>query len=228
MQYSSSNNAPIVLSASTQSAVYGLFTLAMGLTLAGVFAGLQMAPYILSSGMHLFLMIVELALIFTAGWWSRHSPWNYVLFGAFPLLSGFTITPYLLMVLAGFANGPAILFNAAAATVFMSLSAVVLARIAPNMAVFGRTLFFALLGILFLSILQIFVPGLRTQGMELMISGLGIVLFGAFTAYDLQRISHQSALGANPFLLALSLYLDIYNLFLSILRFMTALSGERR
>jgi FtsH-binding integral membrane protein len=29
-------------------------------------------------------------------------------------------------------------------------------------------------------------------------------------------------------MMALSLYLDIYNLFLSVLRFMTALSGERR
>ncbi len=36
------------------------------------------------------------------------------------------------------------------------------------------------------------------------------------------------SLGANPFLLALSLYLDIFNLFLSVLRFMSVLSGERR
>ena len=43
-----------------------------------------------------------------------------------------------------------------------------------------------------------------------------------------QRIESQGRMGANPFMLALSLYLDIFNLFLFILRFMTALSGNRR
>ena len=42
-------------------------------------------------------------------------------------------------------------------------------------------------------------------------------------AYDIQRIQHLSRLGASPFLMALSLYLDIYNLFLYVLRFMLAI-----
>lgn len=132
------------------------------------------------------------------------------------------------MIAAGYANGGQILLNAVGATVCMSLAAVVLARIAPNLAAWGRALVFAVIGLIVLSVLQIFVPALQTQGAELFISGIGVVIFGLFTAFDLQRIEAQGRLGANPFMLTLSLYLDIFNLFLYILRFMTALSGDRR
>jgi FtsH-binding integral membrane protein len=54
------------------------------------------------------------------------------------------------------------------------------------------------------------------------------VIFALFTAVDIQRVKMLGRYGANPFLLALSLYLDIFNLFLYILRFMLALSGDRR
>ncbi len=200
----------------------------MALTLLGVYIGMNMAQMLLSTSLHLVLALVELGLIFTAAWWSRTAPLNYILFAVFPLLSGITMTPYLLLILAGFVNGPAILFNAVAATVCISLSAVALSRLAPGLSAWGSALFYALIGLLVLSVLQIFVPMLRTVGFELLLSGGAIVLFGLFTAFDIQRIERQSAVGANPFLLALSLYLDIYNLFLAILRFMSVLSGERR
>jgi FtsH-binding integral membrane protein len=227
-QFSSVRGQPIALSASTQSQVYGLFTLAMALTFIGVYLGMSFTEYILTNGLHLPLILVELALVFTAGWWSKRSPLNYLMFAAFPLISGITLTPYLLMILAQYVNGAAILINAIGATVFISLSAVVLARIAPNLAMWGRALFFAVIGLIVLSLAQVFVPALRTEGFELMLSGAGIVIFGLFTAYDLQRIERMGAQGANPFMLALSLYLDIYNVFLYVLRFMTALSGNRR
>jgi FtsH-binding integral membrane protein len=96
------------------------------------------------------------------------------------------------------------------------------------MGVIGRLLFFALIGLVVLGLLQLFVPALQTQSGELIISGLGIAVFAVFLAFDLQRVQAMGRLGANPFLMALSLYLDIFNVFLYILRFMTALSGNRR
>ncbi len=219
---------PIVLSSGAQSATYGLFALAMALTLIGTYVGILWAQTILTSGVHVILAIAELAIIFTANRWSGKSPLNIVLFALFPLLSGITITPYLLAIVAGYVNGPAILFNAVLTTVFISLAAAVLARMAPSLAGWSRALVLALIGLLVLSVAQIFVPALRTQTVELFLAGAGIVLFGVFTAYDLQRIAAQGRAGANPFLLAIGLYLDIFNLFLMVLRFMTALSGERR
>lgn len=229
MQYTSSQSPSLTLSASTESKTYLLFTVAMALTVAGNILGMMFAATLMQSGLLLILAIVELAIIFTSGWWSKSSPLNYIMFAAFPLLSGFTLTPYILMVLAGYTNGSAILFNALAATVFMTLSAAVFARMAGKaLSSIGGGLLLAVVGLIVLGILQIFVPALRTGTFELFLSAAGIGIFAIFTAYDIRRIQEQGSLGANPFMLALSLYLDIYNLFLFILRFMTAFSGDRR
>lgn len=228
MQFSSSRSQPIALQASTLSQTYLLFTLAMALTLLGVFLGMNFAQVLLTSGMHVFLLIAEVALIITAAWWSRSSPLNVLLFVLFPVFSGITVTPYILYVLTGFSNGPAILFNAVGATVGIALSAAVFSRVAPNLSAWAGAFFYALLGLLLLGIVQIFFPALRTPGFELFLSGAGIVVFAFFTAFDIQRIRSMGSLGANPFLMALSLYLDIFNLFLSVLRFMSVLSGDRR
>lgn len=200
----------------------------MGLTLFGVYLGMNFASVLLSSGVQIFFVIAELVLIVSATWWSRSSPLNIVLFVLFPLLSGITVTPYILSVLFGLSNGPAILLNAVAATVGISLSAAALARLAPGLSAWGSSLFFGVVGLLLLSLFQVFFPALRTPGFEMAISGAGIVVFALFAAFDIQRIRRMGTLGANPFMMALSLYLDIFNLFLYVLRFMSVLSGERR
>lgn len=227
--YSSVQSQPIGISQSTEAQVYGLFAVAMGLTVLGVVIGMQFAVTLMSTGLHFFFLFAQLGLIFTSGMWMNKSPLNYLLFGLFPVLSGFTITPYILYVLASYANGGSILLNALSATGFMAASAAVFARTTKwNLGVMGRGLFFALIGLILLGLLQFFVPSLRTTQFELMLSGGGVVIFALFTAYDLQRIQKMSRMGAQPMMLALSLYLDIFNLFLYILRFMLAISGSRR
>lgn len=219
---------PLSLSASIQAQTYALFALAMGLTVLGVFLGMTFAPVLLTSGVHFLFLIAELVIVFSATWWMERSPLNIILFGAFPVLSGITFTPYILSILLGYANGASILTNALLATTFMALAAAVFARIAPSLAGIGRLLLFALVGLIFFSIAQIFVPGLRTGTFELLASGIGIVVFALFLSLDVQRVSHMGRLGTSPFRLALHLYLDIFNLLLMVLRFMVALSGERK
>lgn len=228
MQYTPSRPYSQPLSASTQSQAYALLAVAMACTLVGVYGGLLFAGVLLSTGLHIMLAFAELGLIFSAQWWSKKYPLNYVLFILFPLLSGLSLTPYLLMLTAGYVNGTEILWNAVGATVCLSLAAVLFSRIVPNLSTWANALFYALIGLLIVSLFQLFIPALRTQGFELVLSGGGAMLFGVFLAFDIQRLQQGAALGASPFLLALSLYLDIYNLFISVLRFMTALSGDRR
>jgi FtsH-binding integral membrane protein len=210
--------------------IYGLFGLAMGLTALGVFLGALYAPMLFRSGVHFILLIVEIVLILGAPYWMEKSPLNILLFGLFPLFSGITIAPYLLYVATVVPNGSAILLNALLATVFMSSAAAVFARTTSlQLQSLGRFLLFGVLGLIGLGLLQLFVPALRqSMGFEMGLSAAGIVIFAAFTAFDVQRIAQMGRAGANPFLLALSLYLDIFNLFLYILRFMMALSGNRR
>ena len=173
-----SHSRPITIDQSTEAQVYGLFAVAIGLTVAGVFLGMQYAAQILSSGVHIFFLVAELAIIFTARLWMDKSPLNYLLFGVFPLISGFVITPYLMYVLTGYANGASILMNALSATGFMTLAMAVFARTTKwNLGVMGKALFFALIGLIVMALLQLFVPAFRTTQMELMISGAGVVIF---------------------------------------------------
>lgn len=227
--FSTVRSRPVALSSGVEAQVYLLVSLAMALTAVGAFLGMLYAATLFSTGMVFGLLIAELALIFTAGWWSRQSPLNIVLFAVFPLLSGASIAPFLLTVIAGYANGAALVLNALAATVFMTAAAGVLAKMSGiDLSGMGRALFLSVLGLLALGILQMVVPSLRTGTVELFGSAAGVVVFGLFAAYDIQRVSAMGRMGMSPFLLALSLYLDIFNLFLSILRFMVAISGDRR
>ena len=228
MNYSPPISPAISLAKSTESQVYGLFAIAMGLTVGGVMIGTQFVETLLSTGVYIVLAIAQLALIFTSRWWVEKEPLNYLLFGLFPLFSGFTITPLILMVLTGYANGSTILLNALSATAFMTAAAAIFARTTSwNLGVMSRALFIGLIGLIVLGLLQMFIPALRTTQMELIISGAGIVIFAGFTAYDLQRISQLASKGYNPIMLALSLYLDIFNLFIYILRFMLQFSDRR-
>ncbi|MDO8468597.1 MAG: Bax inhibitor-1 family protein [Candidatus Peribacter sp.] len=229
MAFTSIRSRPVVLDSSSEAKVYGLFALALALTAVGIFLGLAYARILVGSGVQIVFLIAELILIFTSGMWVRSSPLNMILFAIFPLLSGLTVTPYILYVLVGYVNGASILLNASLATIFMAAGSAVFALTTKaDLSGMGRMLFMGLIGLIVIALLQLFVPQLRTGGAEVVISGIGVVLFAAFTAYDVQRVQALGRLGANPFLLALSLYLDIFNLFLYILRFMLALSGNRR
>lgn len=219
----------VILSASTEAQVYGLFALAIGLTLFGIIAGMMFAPVLLNSGILIILLLASLGIVFTSPWWMDRSPLNYVLFAVFPFVSGLSITPYLLYILSAYVNGAGILLNAFAATACMAVGAAVFAR-TTKMSLLGMqgSLFMGLIGLIIMGLLQMFFPGLRTGITELLLSGFGVVLFALFIAFDMQRIAALGRVGANPFMLALSLYLDVYNLFLYILRFMLAISGNRR
>ncbi len=226
--YPTSQSTPITLNSSVEGQTYALLALALGLTVVGGYIGALFAPVLFATGAQLILLLLQLGLIISAPWWSRTSPLNYLMFVLFPIFSGISITPYILSVVAGYSNGTSILFNALASTVFMALGTAVFARTTSfRFSSIGRWLIFAVFGLIGLGILQIFFAGLRTGPMELLISGAGMAVFAAFFAYDIQRLQEQGKLGANPFMLALSLYLDLFNLFLYVLRFMTALSGNR-
>lgn len=217
------------LSSAQFSTAYLLVALALLMTAVGVFTGALFALPILASGWIFLLFLLEFALIFTAPAWSRNAPLNYILFLAFPFLSGLTITPFLLSVVASYVNGATILLNASIATTLLTLAAALFARTTTlNLSQsIGRFLFQSLIGLIVFAILQIFFPSLRGSSFEVVVSGFGIVIFSLFLAVDMQRLA-SSDRGSSPFLLALSLYLDIFNLFLYVVRFMLAMSGNRR
>jgi FtsH-binding integral membrane protein len=95
-----------------------------------------------------------------------------------------------------------------------------------DLSAVGRFGFFALVGIILASIVNMF---LRSTGLEWIITFVGVLLFAGLTAYDTQRLkelfrSAGGPAGNLPLVGALTLYLDFINMFLFLLRIL----GDRR
>lgn len=93
-----------------------------------------------------------------------------------------------------------------------------------DLSKWGNILRMALLGLIVALVVNIF---LHNSMLDLIISGIGVVLFTGLTAYDSQKIKTALALQEYPdenaqkiaLIGALNLYLDFINLFLYLLRF---------
>lgn len=93
----------------------------------------------------------------------------------------------------------------------------------------GSILLMALIGIIIATVVNLF---LHNETMDIVISGIGVLVFTGLTAYDAQKIKlmAEQAEEVNDstqkiaVLGALSLYLDFINLFLYLLRFL----GDRK
>ena len=89
----------------------------------------------------------------------------------------------------------------------------------------GGFMFMGLIGIIIASIVNIF---LKSSGMQMIISYIGVIVFIGLTAYDTQKLKNMavtipdSATGAmirkGAIMGALTLYLDFINLFIMLLR----------
>jgi len=96
-----------------------------------------------------------------------------------------------------------------------------------SLAGFGQFLFMGLIGLVLASLVGLF---WQNDGLQFIISFVGVIVFTGLAAYDAQRLkamalaAPEGATGAYTIVGALALYLDFINLFLFLLRFM----GNRR
>ena len=162
--------------------------------------------------------IVELAIIFTSRMWSQKIPLNRIMFALFAFITGVTIAP-LLAVIAATPGGVAVITKALLATGFMFSATAIFGWVTKiDLSGLRGFLFITLIGMIIVGILGFFIPW--SNQMEMVYSGIGVLLFSAFTAYDLQKIKHYPE---DRYIdAALNLYLDIFNLFLYILRFINS------
>ena len=86
----------------------------------------------------------------------------------------------------------------------------------------GSILFMALIGLIVVSLVNIF---LASDMLSWIISGVGVLIFVGLTAWDTQKIKQmayqtdEQNVGKLAAIGALTLYLDFINLFLYLLRF---------
>ena len=145
------------------------------------------------------------------------------LFWTYAVLMGLSLST-ILLVYTG-ASVAQTFFATAAAFASLSLWGYATKR---DLSGFGSFLIMGVFGILIASVLNMF---MRSTGLDLAISLLGVLLFAGLTAYNTQRIKStyfavqgSTMVAKSAVMGALQLYLDFINMFMFLLRFM----GDRR
>jgi modulator of FtsH protease len=141
---------------------------------------------------------------------------------AFTFFMGLMLSRLIGMVL-GFRNGPSLIMTAFGGTagvffVMASLASV----IKRDLSGMGKFLFVGALAIMIGGIINVFVGS--STGM-LVISVMAIGIFSAFMLYDLKRIIDGGE--TNYISATLALYLDVFNVFQSLLALLGLAGGER-
>jgi len=144
------------------------------------------------------------------------------------LLLGFTffmglMLSRLLAAILGFSNGSTLIMTAfgGTAAVFFAMASLasVIKRDLSNM---GKFLFVGAIMLLLAGVINIFV---QSSALMITVAVIAIGLFSAFMLYDLKRVIDGGE--TNYISATLAIYLDIYNVFQSLLALLGIFGGER-
>lgn len=202
----------------------GKTLLTMGLGLLATFVMAFLTPLLFPEISYSILMVAVIAELILVIYLSRRiqklsisSARVFFLFYA--LLNGFTLS---VVFYAYNLSQVSTVFLVTSATFFCS--AMIGMTTKKDLSALGHFLIMVVVGLLIMSILQIFLP---LQGLNFAISIVGILVFSGLTAYDMQKVKmlHAQTFSTNPedaqkfvIIAALELYLDFINLFLFFLR----------
>lgn len=199
--------------------VFGLLAFSMVFTAIGAFVSVYMG---LGQAMALPALIGMLILSFVLGAVRNVSGVNLIAMYALTLLAGIALGGIAMAYVA--AGAGAIVLQAAAMTgvITFGMAAYGLTT-GRDLSGLGSKLFFAILALVAVSIIGIFIGGSLLQ---LLIGLAGAVIFSLYIAVQVQQIHHAEDTLGNAIMIAIGLYLSIFNLFLSLLRILGFLGGS--
>ena len=197
--------------------------LSMTLLFSAAMAGVAMAvnaPY-----MGWMPLIVAFALLFAISK-MRNSAWGILLVFAFTGILGFSVGPVVNFYMQT-AGGTQTVLTALTLTgiIFLSLSGYTLVsqKDFSFMGGFLMTGLWVVIGAIVLSLVGGFF-GIHISGLQLAISAAIVILMSGLILYDTSQIIHGGE--TNYIMATVSLYLSIYNLFMSLLHIIGAFSGD--
>ncbi len=153
----------------------------------------------------------------------RNSTWGLASVFALTGFMGYTLGPVISMYLA-LPNGSQIVMSALGGTgvIFLGLSAY---------ALISRKDFSFIAGFVMMGILVAFLAGIGAMvfnmpGLQLAVSAMFVLLMSGYILYQTSAMIHGGE--TNYIMATVSLYVAIYNLFLSLLQLLAAFSGNNR
>jgi modulator of FtsH protease len=200
--------------------VLGLLGFSFVFTAAGAWLGTVLAP-----GAFVPALIVSFGALIALLLVRERAPLNLGLLYLFATAEGVTLGIVLQSFLARGLGS--LVTEAAGITAAMTLAAAGYgATTRRDLSRLGGLLFVALIGVIVAAVVGLFI---HEPLLNLAISLVAALLFTGFLVYDVNRVATAAATSqGDAILLAVAIYLDIYNLFLNLLNILLALSGNSR
>ncbi|MCM3765011.1 Bax inhibitor-1/YccA family protein [Neobacillus niacini] len=194
------------------------FALSLAVAFVGTMAGVYVPP-----ALFMPLAILELVMIIAAVFFRRKKAISYSFLYIFTFISGITLYP-IVAYYASTAGANVVVMAFATTTIVFSGVAVYAAKSKRNFSFLGGFLLAALLALVAIGIFNILFP-LSSTGM-LAYSFIGVMVFSGYVLFDISRMKHYGVRAEDVPWMALSLYLDFVNLFISILRIFGILNSR--
>jgi modulator of FtsH protease len=203
---------------------YWMLALTMIPTVIGAIAGTAMswswmALHPIAAPLGMFAIMMGLLFAVTA---TRNSGWGVALLFAFTLVAGFFLGPILSFAFTLRNGGQLVgLAGGLTAAVFFAMATVATVT-KRDFSFLGNFLFVGLILLIVASLANLF---FQVAAVQLTISAVAVLLFSLYILYDLSNIIHGGE--TNYVMATLNLYLNLYNLFVSLLNLLLAFSGQR-
>lgn len=199
---------------------YQLLAASLLAATAGAYIGTNSAS-LLSGGAYWIAVIAEFACLFGLMFARKNAKLALILLFAFTFISGLVLGPTLARYI-GAGMGNVITQAFLMTTVAFGGLSVFAMNTKRDFSAMGKFLLIALIVIVVASLINIFVG---SSMLSLAVSGAGALIFSAYILYDTQNIIRGAY--DSPVLAAVSLYLDILNLFISLLHILGALNSNK-
>jgi modulator of FtsH protease len=204
---------------------YWLLALSMLPTVLGAWAGLQMGLgqwMARSPGMSLVLFFVGAYGLMAGIHKTRNSSTGVFLLLGFTFFMGLMLSNLIGFVL-GFRNGTSLIMTAFAGTAGVFLGMATLATVIKrDLSGLARFLMVGALIVIVAGVINVFV---QSTAAMLAISVAVMAIFSLFIMVDIKRVLDGGE--TNYVIATLHIYLDVYNVFQSLLLLLTSLGGQR-
>ena len=204
---------------------YWLLALSMLPTVAGAMVGMSLnfvalfkaAP--IMTPLLMFGVMIGSLFVVTA---LRNSAWGVVALLGFTFIAGLMLTP-ILTVAAGFRNGGQLVALAGGMTGVVFFAMATIATVSKkDFSFLGKFLFVGMILLIVASLANLF---FAVPAVSLTISAIAVLIFSLYLLYDISNIVRGGE--TNYVTATLSVFLSLYNIFISLLNLLLAFSGQR-
>ncbi len=203
---------------------YLLLALSMIPTTLGALLGIQMRFSLFAGSPFIsFIVFLGIAWGFMYGIEkNKNSSLGVALLLAFTFFMGLMLSR-ILQVALGFSNGGSMIAMAATGTGAIFFTMASIATVSKrDFSSMGKFLFVGMIVVLLAAIANIF---FQIPALSLTIAAAVVMIFSAYILYDISRIVRGGE--TNYVSATLAVYLDLYNVFVSLLQLIMAFTGER-